>query len=81
MGEAGVVAANIKALIKAAPTGKPPKALKKFPAPPEFGIISLGRKNGIALLPFGTFTGWFPTTIKSKDLFITKVHKDLKVAA
>lgn len=78
--EAAVVAANIKAIIKAEATGKAPK-LKKFPAPPEIAIISLGRKNGIAHLPFGTFTGWFPTTVKSKDLFIPKVYKDLKVAA
>lgn len=74
------IAGNIKAVIEAEAKGKPVKALKKYPTPPNMCMVSLGRKNGVAQLPFGTFTGFLPTTLKSKDLFISKIRKDLKVA-
>eukprot|EP00897_Mesotaenium_endlicherianum_P010677 jgi/Mesen1/9638/ME000669S09073 len=53
------------------------KGLKTYKAGPNVGLVSLGRKNGLAQLPFGTFTGFLPTSIKSKDLFIPKVRGEL----
>ncbi|KAL0661853.1 hypothetical protein Bca4012_098690 [Brassica carinata] len=38
-------------------------------------IVSLGRKDQLALFPFATFVGCLPGLIKSKDLFVRKTRK------
>lgn len=70
---ASVVAKNLQLLIKEAPE----KKLAIYKASPPIAMVSLGRKEGIAQFPFGTFSGWFPGKIKSKDLFVGKTRKTL----
>jgi hypothetical protein len=45
------------------------------------GIVSLGRVNGVAQLPFGTIIGRMAGMLKSKDLFISKSRTDLGLKA
>eukprot|EP00271_Cylindrocystis_brebissonii_P010247 TRINITY_DN26389_c0_g1_i1.p1 TRINITY_DN26389_c0_g1~~TRINITY_DN26389_c0_g1_i1.p1 ORF type:complete len:356 (-),score=69.74 TRINITY_DN26389_c0_g1_i1:745-1812(-) len=71
---------NIKQLI-AKENGAPAKPLKPYKAGPEIGIVSLGRAHGVAQLPFGTITGWMPTNLKSKALFVPKVRAELGLSA
>ena len=69
---ASTVVANVKKLLK-----DEKAALKAYKGQPEISLVSLGRKDGLAQLPFGTFTGWFPASIKSKTLFVPTARSDL----
>nr|ULF48234.1 putative AIF [Gastrodia elata] len=68
-----VVAKNLQLLMK----GAPEKKLAIYKASPPIAMVSLGRKSGVAQLPFGTVSGWIPGKIKSKDLFVGKTRKTL----
>ncbi|KAK8954490.1 hypothetical protein KSP39_PZI001674 [Platanthera zijinensis] len=70
---AGVVAKNVKLSIK----GAPEKKFAVYKASPPIAMVSLGRKEGVAQLPFGTLFGCLPGKIKSKDLFVGKTRKTL----
>ncbi|XP_020580373.1 apoptosis-inducing factor homolog B-like [Phalaenopsis equestris] len=70
---ASVVAKNLQLLIK----GAPEKKLATYTASPAIAIVSLGRKEGVAQLPFATLSGCLPGKIKSKDLFVGKTRKTL----
>lgn len=75
---AKMLAANLKKTGFAPPAeATKAKGLKSYKAGPSIGIVSLGRAQGLAQLPFGTFTGFLPTKLKSKDLFVPKVRADL----
>ncbi|KAK8967622.1 hypothetical protein KSP40_PGU021872 [Platanthera guangdongensis] len=70
---AGVVAKNLKLSIN----GAPEKKFAVYKASPPIAMVSLGRKEGVAQLPFGTLFGCLPGKIKSKDLFVGKTRKTL----
>eukprot|EP00475_Leptophrys_vorax_P024900 TRINITY_DN34559_c0_g1_i8.p1 TRINITY_DN34559_c0_g1~~TRINITY_DN34559_c0_g1_i8.p1 ORF type:complete len:545 (-),score=108.73 TRINITY_DN34559_c0_g1_i8:326-1960(-) len=72
---ARALAHNLVKLIKN-PNAKP-SSLKSYAAGMDVGMVSLGRKQGVAQLPFGTFMGWVPTNLKSKGLFVNKIRADL----
>lgn len=42
-------------------------------------IVSLGRRDAVAQFPFTTVIGCLPGLIKSRDLFVGKVRKELGV--
>ncbi|KAG7032025.1 Apoptosis-inducing factor-like A [Cucurbita argyrosperma subsp. argyrosperma] len=46
----------------------------------QLAIVSLGRKEAIAQLPFITISGCIPGLIKSGDLFVGKTRKELGLA-
>ncbi|XP_024378258.1 uncharacterized protein [Physcomitrium patens] len=78
--QAGVVADNIKRLIQA-PTQ--PKLAEYEPLSTPFGIVSLGRYEGVAQLPIVPqlpILGRLPGMLKSKDLFVTKTRAELGVS-
>ncbi|KAH0465083.1 hypothetical protein IEQ34_005186 [Dendrobium chrysotoxum] len=70
---AAVAAKNLQLLIKGAPENK----LATYKASPPIALVSLGRKEGVAQLPFATLFGCLPGKIKSKDLFVGKTRKAL----
>ncbi|KAJ0965621.1 hypothetical protein J5N97_026759 [Dioscorea zingiberensis] len=70
---ASVVVKNLKLLIKGAKESK----LSKYKPASAMAIVSLGRKEGVAQLPFMTMIGCIPGIIKSKDLFVGKTRKQL----
>ncbi|XP_039131489.1 apoptosis-inducing factor homolog B-like [Dioscorea cayenensis subsp. rotundata] len=70
---ASVVAKNLKLIMKGAKESK----LSKYKPASAMAIISLGRKEGVAQLPFMTMIGCIPGIIKSKDLFVGKTRKQL----
>ncbi|XP_024542924.1 apoptosis-inducing factor 2-like [Selaginella moellendorffii] len=71
---AKVVAANIRKLTNDADCGD----LRCYcPLERAMGLVSLGRHAGVAQLPFGTFVGWIPGLVKSRDLFVGKTRKGL----
>ncbi|KAG0448756.1 hypothetical protein HPP92_027658 [Vanilla planifolia] len=74
---ASVVAKNLTLLIK----GTPVKKLATYTASPPIALVSLGRKEGVAQLPFGTISGCLPGKIKSKDLFVGKTRKGLGLSS
>ncbi|CAI5516944.1 unnamed protein product [Closterium sp. Naga37s-1] len=73
---ARVAASNIRKVLKS--NGKP-TTLKSYSPGMDVAIVSLGRKQGLAQLPFGTFMGWVPTNMKSKGLFVNKIRSELGV--
>ncbi|KAJ6822836.1 apoptosis-inducing factor-like protein B-like [Iris pallida] len=71
---AWVVAKNLKLLMKGAKENK----LEKYkPSSSAMAAVSLGRKEGIAELPFATISGCLPGFIKSRDLFVGKTRKQM----
>ena len=52
---------------------------KAYVPGPEVLIVALGRHNGLAQTPYTTFTGIWPTMVKSKGLFVDKVRNELEV--
>ncbi|KAK8954489.1 hypothetical protein KSP39_PZI001675 [Platanthera zijinensis] len=72
-----VVAKNLKLLID----GAAEKKFATYKASSDMALVSLGRKEGVAQLPFGTFFGCLPGMIKSKDLFVGKTRKTLGLKA
>lgn len=46
----------------------------------RLAIVSLGRREGVAQLPFVTISGCIPGLIKSGDLFVGKTRKELGLA-
>lgn len=76
--QAAVVVENIKKLSKPAP--KAPKLTVYKPLEKPFGIVSLGRYEGIAQLPIMTIGGRLPGMLKSKDLFVGQARKELGLA-
>ncbi|KAL8147428.1 uncharacterized protein LOC141707858 [Apium graveolens] len=67
-----VVAKNIKILISG---GNEDKMSTYEPASNAIAIVTLGRSNAVAQFPFLTVSGFIPTLIKSKDLFVGKTRK------
>ncbi|KAK1397370.1 apoptosis-inducing factor-like [Heracleum sosnowskyi] len=67
-----VVAKNIKILISG---GSEDKMSTYKPTSKAIAIVTLGRKNAVAQFPFLTLSGFLPTSIKSKDLFVGKTRK------
>ncbi|KAG0601793.1 hypothetical protein M758_11G140100 [Ceratodon purpureus] len=77
--QAGVVVENVKKLSK--DLAKAPKLAVYKPLETPFGIVSLGRYEGVAQFPIMTIAGRMPGMIKSKDLFVGNARKDLGLAA
>jgi hypothetical protein len=71
------VAKNLKLLIKGSPASKMATYSTGYP----LAIVSLGRKEGLAQLPFVTLTGRIPGMLKSKDLFVGKTRKQMGLDA
>jgi hypothetical protein len=69
-----VVVENIKKLCKDPAS---PKLSVYTPLAAPFGIVSLGRVQAVAQLPFATILGRLPGMLKSKDLFVGKTRKEL----
>ncbi|XP_037445839.1 apoptosis-inducing factor homolog B-like [Triticum urartu] len=72
-----LVAKNLKLLIK----GAPPSKLATYSTGFPLAIVSLGRKEGLAQLPYLTLTGCIPGMLKSKDLFVGKTRKQMGLNA
>lgn len=70
---ATVVIKSLKLLMKGTKENK----LAKYKAASPMAIVSLGRKEGVAQLPFATMIGCLPGLIKSKDLFVGRTRKTL----
>jgi len=68
-----LVAKNLKLLIKGSPNTK----LATYSTGRPLALVSLGRKEGVAQLPFLTISGCLPGKIKSRDLFIGKTRKQM----
>jgi apoptosis-inducing factor 2 len=68
-----LVAKNLKLLIKGSPVNKLTTYSTGFP----LTIVSLGRNEGIAHLPFVTLSGCLPGRVKSRDLFVSKTRKKM----
>ncbi|KAL2632867.1 hypothetical protein R1flu_004346 [Riccia fluitans] len=71
---AAAVVSNIKKLIKN-PDEKKLNTYKPLEKP--FGLVSLGRQDAVAQLPFATIGGWLPGKLKSKDLFVGQTRASL----
>ncbi|KAI9311170.1 hypothetical protein BX666DRAFT_1998620 [Dichotomocladium elegans] len=71
---AAVVGANIASAIK----GQKPS--KCYTAGGPMMVITMGKKHGVALLPFGVFGDWFTTLVKGKSLFVEKYRAELNCA-
>ncbi|KAF7823192.1 apoptosis-inducing factor-like protein A-like [Senna tora] len=70
-GQAQVVAKNLKVLISGG------NKLGVYKAQGTMAIVSLGRKHGVAQLPFITLSGRIPGLIKSGDLFVGQTRSKL----
>jgi hypothetical protein len=68
-----LVAKNLKLLIKGLPNSK----LSTYSTGYPLALVSLGRKEGLAQIPFLTICGCLPGKIKSGDLFIGKTRKQI----
>lgn len=68
-----VAAKNLKLLMSG---GKESKLASYQPHCP-IAIVSLGRRDAVAQLPFLTVLGSIPGMIKSRDLFVGKTRKQL----
>lgn len=77
--QAGVVVENIKKLSK--DVAKAPKLAVYKPLETPFGLVSLGRYEGVAQFPIITIAGRIPGMIKSKDLFVGQSRKELGLTA
>ncbi|KAG6535289.1 apoptosis-inducing factor homolog B-like [Zingiber officinale] len=69
-----IVSKNLKALIKEANGGKEAK-LGKYRPSMSIAMVSLGKKDAVAQLPFTTMTGLLPGLIKNRELFLRKTRK------
>lgn len=66
-----VVAKNIQLLM----SGEEETKLATYkPASPS-AAVSLGRRDGVGQTPFATLSGWIPTLLKSRDLFVSQTRK------
>lgn len=72
-----LVAKNLKLLMKGPPASK----LATYSTGYPLALVSLGRNEGLAQLPFVTLTGCIPGMIKSRDLFVSKTRKQMGLNA
>ncbi|GJM90212.1 hypothetical protein PR202_ga06470 [Eleusine coracana subsp. coracana] len=72
-----LVAKNLKLLIKGSPVSK----LATYSTGYPIAMVSLGRNEGIAQLPYVTLSGCLPGRIKSRDLYVGKARKQLGLNA
>uniref|UniRef100_A0A0D9VC98 FAD/NAD(P)-binding domain-containing protein n=1 Tax=Leersia perrieri TaxID=77586 RepID=A0A0D9VC98_9ORYZ len=72
-----LVAKNLCVLIKGLPNSK----LETYSTGYPLALVSLGRKEGLAQLPFITLSGFVPGMIKSRDLFVSKTRKQMGLNA
>lgn len=71
---AAVAAKNLKLLM----AGENESKLAPYkPCSGGTAIVSLGRKDAVAQFPFTTISGRVPGLIKSGDLFVGKIRKQL----
>ncbi|XP_073098742.1 uncharacterized protein [Elaeis guineensis] len=68
-----VVVKNLMRLIKGTGENK----LATYKPSSAIAIVSLGRKEAVAQLPFTTVIGWLPGIVKSRDLFVSKTRKEM----
>lgn len=73
---AHVTSKNLKLML----TGANESRLATYKPGSQLAIVSLGRKEGVAQLPFVTISGCIPGLIKSGDLFVGKTRKELGLA-
>lgn len=69
-----IVSKNLKALLKGASGGKEAK-LGKYRPSMSIAMVSLGKKDAVAQLPFTTMSGFLPGLIKNRELFLRKTRK------
>ncbi|RZR77995.1 hypothetical protein BHM03_00003215 [Ensete ventricosum] len=67
-----VVAKNLKLLLKG---GNKEIKLSKYRPTVSITMVSLGKKDAVAQLPFTTMSGFLPGLIKSRELFLRKTRK------
>ncbi|XP_034702963.1 ferroptosis suppressor protein 1-like [Vitis riparia] len=68
-----VAAKNIKMLM----SGEKETKLATYKPGSAIAIVSLGRRDAVAQLPFATICGCIPGMIKSRDLFVGKTRKQM----
>ncbi|XP_043691649.1 apoptosis-inducing factor homolog B-like [Telopea speciosissima] len=68
-----LTAKNLKLLMN----GEKESKLEKYKPGSPLALVSLGRKEGVAQLPFTTIIGCIPGYIKSKDMFVGKTRKEM----
>ncbi|WCJ41896.1 FAD/NAD(P)-binding oxidoreductase family protein [Euphorbia peplus] len=68
---AEVVAKNVKLLM----SGEKESKMVTHKPSSDIAIVSLGRRDAVAQLPFTTIIGVIPGLLKSKDLFVGKTRK------
>ncbi|XP_031486165.1 uncharacterized protein LOC116254744 [Nymphaea colorata] len=68
-----LAAKNLKLLLE----GRSESDLHRYKQGSAIAIVSLGRKQAVAQLPFLTTIGYIPGYIKSRDLFVGKTRKEL----
>ncbi|KAL5763678.1 hypothetical protein ACOSQ2_016272 [Xanthoceras sorbifolium] len=68
-----VAAKNLKIVMD----GKEGSKMDTYRPGSVMAIVSLGRRDAVAQLPFATTIGCLPGLIKSRDLFVGKVRKQL----
>ncbi|XP_004135044.1 apoptosis-inducing factor 2 [Cucumis sativus] len=73
---AHVTSKNLKLMLAGANESR----LATYKPGSQLAIVSLGRKEGVAQLPFITISGCIPGLIKSGDLFVGKTRKELGLA-
>lgn len=72
-----LVAKNLRLLMKGSPNSK----LATYSTGYPLALVSLGRNEGLAQLPFLTISGCLPGIIKSQDLFVSKTRKQMGLNA
>ncbi|XP_022150708.1 apoptosis-inducing factor 2-like [Momordica charantia] len=70
---AQVTSKNVKLLLM----GGKESGMASYKPGSKIAIVSLGRKEGVAQLPFVTLSGRIPGLVKSGDLFVGKTRKQL----
>lgn len=68
-----MAAKNLKVLI----VGERESKMATYRPHSAIAIVSLGRKDAVAQLPFMTTIGCVPGLIKSRDLFVGKTRKQM----
>lgn len=68
-----VAAKNLKLMM----SGEKESKLETYQPRSVKAIVSLGRRDAVAQLPFTTVCGSVPGMIKSRDLFVGKTRKKL----
>jgi hypothetical protein len=53
------------------------KLLVYKPSDKPLGVVTLGRVDGLLVLPFMSVIGWIPGKIKSQDFFIGKTRGEM----